>query len=132
MQRDSQVKASGAILSQPGFADRDWLVATVPGTVLASYYNAGAVPNPDFGDNQFTISDSFFYADFWYRNEFTPPPATPASSVWLNFAGINWKAEVYPQRRETRPHRRRLHARPFRRHRQAARRAARVRWPSAS
>ena len=95
VQRDSQVKASGAILSQPGFADRDWLVATVPGTVLASYYNAGAVPNPDFGDNQSMISDSFFYADFWYRNEFTPPPANPGRRVWLNFAGVNWKADVY-------------------------------------
>ena len=95
VQRDSLVKASPAILSQPGFADRDWLVATVPGTVLASYYNAGAVPNPDFGDNQSMISDSFFYADFWYRNEFTPPPATPGQRVWLNFDGINWKADVY-------------------------------------
>jgi beta-galactosidase/beta-glucuronidase len=70
-------------------------VATVPGSVLTSYYNAGAVPNPDFGNNQAMISDSFFYADFWYRNEFLPPPAGPDRKVWLNFAGINWKADVY-------------------------------------
>jgi hypothetical protein len=95
VQRDSQVKASGEALSEVGFDDRDWLAATVPGTVLASYYNAGAVPNPDFGDNQRMISDSFFYADFWYRDEFLPPAATPGQKVWLNFAGINWKAEVY-------------------------------------
>jgi len=38
------------------------------------------------------ISDSFFYADFWYRNEFLPPAAGPDGKVWLNFAGINWKA----------------------------------------
>src|ERR1035438_9298368 len=60
VQRDSLVKASGAELSQPGFADRDWIIATVPGTVLASYLNAGAVPDPDFGENQSMISDSFF------------------------------------------------------------------------
>jgi hypothetical protein len=95
VQRDSQVKASGEALSQAGFDDRDWLPATVPGTVLASYYNAGAVPNPDFGDNQRMISDSFFYADFWYRDEFLPPAAAPGRKVWLNFAGINWKAEVF-------------------------------------
>jgi hypothetical protein len=95
VQRDSQVKASGEALSQAGFDDRDWLAATVPGTVLASYFNAGAVPNPDFGDNQRMISDSFFYADFWYRDEFLPPAGAPGQKVWLNFAGINWKAEVF-------------------------------------
>ena len=95
VQRDSLVKASGAELSQPGFADGDWIIATVPGTVLASYLNAGAVPDPDFGENQSMISDSFFYADFWYRNEFLPPTAGPGRKVWLNFAGINWKADVY-------------------------------------
>jgi hypothetical protein len=95
VQRDSQVKASGELLSQAGFDDREWLAATVPGAVLASYYNAGAVPNPDFGDNQRMISDSFFYADFWYRNEFLPPLAEPGQRVWLNFAGIDWKAEIF-------------------------------------
>ena len=72
VQRDSLVRADGAALSQPGFHDDDWVVATVPGTVLSSYYNAGALPDPNFGDNQLMISDSFFHSDFWYRNEFAP------------------------------------------------------------
>ena len=46
-------------------------------------------------NNQLAISDSFFYADFWYRDEFTAPAAGPGGHVWLNFDGINWKAEVY-------------------------------------
>ena len=95
IQRDSQVEASGETLSQPGFQDGDWLVATVPGTVLTSYYNAGAVPDPNYGDNQLMISDTFFYADFWYRNEFVAPPARPGQRFWLNFDGINWKADVF-------------------------------------
>ena len=74
---------------------RDWIIATVPGTVLASYYNAGAFPDPNFGDNQLMISDSFFYADFWYRNEFTAPAGVAGKRVWLNFDGINWKADVF-------------------------------------
>ena len=41
------------------------------------------------------ISDSFFYADFWYRTEFTAPPSAPGRRVWLNFDGINWKADVF-------------------------------------
>ena len=89
------VTADGAALSKPGFHDSDWLVATVPATTLTSYLNAGAIPDPDFGDNQLMISDSFFYADFWYRTEFTAPPSAPGRHVWLNFDGINWKADVF-------------------------------------
>ena len=95
VERESLVKADGAAISRPGFLDRDWLIATVPGTVLTSYLNAGAVPDPNYGDNQNLISDSFFCADFWYRDEFVAPAALGRRRVWLNFDGINWKADVY-------------------------------------
>ena len=94
LQRDSLVTASGEAISRPGFKDKDWLVATVPATVLSSYWNAGALPDPNYGDNQLMISDSFFYADFWYRNEFAAAPAR-GKHQWLTFDGINWRAEVY-------------------------------------
>jgi hypothetical protein len=95
LQRDSLVHAGGPALSRPGFHDADWMIATVPGTVLASYYNAGALPDPNFSDNQAMISDSFFYADFWYRNEFVAPATLAGQHAWLNFDGINWKADVF-------------------------------------
>jgi len=96
VQRASLIAASGEELSNTGFADKDWMPATVPGTVLTSYLNAGAIPDPDFGDNEYAISDSFFCADFWYRDEFMAPAAQHAGDhTWLNFDGINWKAEVY-------------------------------------
>ncbi len=66
-----------------------------PATVLTSYLNAGALPDPNFGDNQLMISDSFFHADFWYRTEFTAPRAPRGRHLWLNFDGINWKADVF-------------------------------------
>ena len=96
LQRATLVEADGAALSAPGFADHDWMIATVPGTVLTSYLNDGAIADPNFADNQYAISDSFFCSDFWYRNEFVAPPAKQdGRHTWLNFAGINWKAEVY-------------------------------------
>ena len=95
LQRDSLVNADGTALSKPGYRSDDWVLATVPGTVLSSYVNVGAIADPNFGDNQLLISDSFFYADFWYRNEFSAPPAADGQIAWLNFDGINWKAEVY-------------------------------------
>ncbi|MGB6973915.1 MAG: discoidin domain-containing protein [Terracidiphilus sp.] len=96
VQRASLVPAGGEAISASSFSDKDWMIATVPGTVLASYLNDGAIPNPDFGDNQHDVSDSFFCADFWYRDEFLAPAANAAQHhFWLNFDGINWKAEIY-------------------------------------
>lgn len=95
VERDSAVSAGGGTLSRAGFDDSGWVAATVPGTTLTSFYNAGALPDPNFGDNQMMISDSFFHADFWYRTEFVTPAATRKSRRWLKFDGINWKAEVW-------------------------------------
>ena len=44
-----------------------WIQATVPGTVLTSYMNIGAVPDNRYDDNMRQISESFFNSDFWYR-----------------------------------------------------------------
>ncbi len=95
LQRENLVEAPGVAVSKPGYADADWVAATVPGTILTSYLNVGAIPDPNYGENQLAVSDSFFYADFWYRNSFTAPPAKPGQVQWLNFAGIDWKAEIF-------------------------------------
>ncbi len=95
LQRASLVSATGEQIAQTGFAATGWLIATVPGTVLTSYLNDGAIADPDYGDNQYTVSDSFFCSDFWYRDEFAAPAIQPNQHLWLNFDGINWKAEIY-------------------------------------
>ena len=95
LERSSLIAEDGAALSHPGYRDDAWLAATVPGTILTSYLNAGAIPDPNFGSNQLHISDSFFYSDFWYRKEFVSPTVGRDERVWLNFDGINWKAEVW-------------------------------------
>ena len=95
LQRSSETNATGSALSNPDFDDSKWLPATVPGTILTSYLNAGAIPDPNFGQNQLAISDSFFYSDFWYRTSFHFPAAKPGKQQWLNFDGIDWKAEVF-------------------------------------
>ncbi len=95
LQRASMVSATGEQLSSGGFDDKDWVIATVPGTVLTSYLNDGAIADPNFGENQYAISDSFFTADFWYRDEFVAPALAAGRRAWLNFDGVNWKAEVY-------------------------------------
>ena len=78
-----------------GFDAQRWLPATVPGTVLTSYFNAGAVPDQRYDDEQLQISESFFLSDFWYRDEFDLPEDWAGKEVVLHFDGINWKAEVF-------------------------------------
>jgi hypothetical protein len=95
VQRATQVYSTGEGISQTDFMCNDWIAATVPGTVLVSYWNAGALPDPNFGDNQLMISESFFNSDFWYRDEFDLPASFKGTKMFLNFDGINWKADVF-------------------------------------
>ena len=96
LQRSSEVDASGEQIASAGFDATDWIVATVPGTVLASYINIGAVPDPNYADDIDQISESFFRSNFWYRDEFEVSEDTGGGSQqWLNFDGINWKANVF-------------------------------------
>ena len=91
--RATEVDADGSVLSSASFDDSGWMPATVPGTVLASYVNAGAVPDPNHADNQRFISDSYFRSDFWYRHTFSARPGSECR--FLHFAGINHRASVW-------------------------------------
>lgn len=93
--RTDQVSASPQEIASNGFSTDGWMVATVPGTVLSSYINTGAVPDPNYSDNQLQISEAYFLSDFWYRDEFTLPAGFNQGRLFLNFDGINWKADVY-------------------------------------
>ena len=70
------------------------LPATVPATVLSSYVNAGALPDMNHDDNLMLASESFFDGDFIYKRSFDLPKEMQGKRVFLNFDGINWKAEV--------------------------------------
>lgn len=95
VQRASEVAATGEQVSAEGFDTETWTVATVPATVLMSYVNAGALPNPNYDDNLLLASESFFNSNFWYRREFSVPAEMQGKHVFLNFDGINWKADIW-------------------------------------
>lgn len=95
LQRASEVKASGEEISSENFNPTNWIIATVPGTVLSSYKNIGAIADPNYADNQNMISEAFFNSNFWYRDEFNVPENFKQDRVFLNFDGINWKANVF-------------------------------------
>lgn len=90
------VKDSPEDISSSGYDDANWIPALVPGTVLESYYESGAFPDPLFGDNMHQISDEFFSGyDFWYRTSVQLPSDLSGQKIFLNFSGINWKSDIY-------------------------------------
>ncbi|MEI6890554.1 MAG: hypothetical protein V5783_00140 [Pontiella sp.] len=96
VQNASLIKATEKAIIAPTFDDSDWVPASVPGTILADYAAAGLVPDPLYGDNMHQISDPLFSGhDFWYRTQITLPHDFEGKRLFLDFSGINWKAEIY-------------------------------------
>lgn len=85
----------GATVSQAEFDDAAWLAATVPGTVLQTYIDNKAVPDPMFGNNMLEISELFSTTAFMYRNLFFLPPDLKGKKIWLNFNGIFYAADLF-------------------------------------
>ena len=71
------------------------MVATVPGTVLTSYWNAGALPDPNFGDNQLHDFRFILLCRFLVSQRIRCAAIPAGQHVWLNFDGMNWKADVF-------------------------------------
>jgi Glycosyl hydrolase 2 galactose-binding domain-like/Exo-beta-D-glucosaminidase Ig-fold domain/Glycosyl hydrolases family 2/Concanavalin A-like lectin/glucanases superfamily/Glycosyl hydrolases family 2, TIM barrel domain len=89
------ISADGAAISQPGFNTRDWMYATVPGTVLTTMVDRGIYPDPDYGLNNLAIPESLNKQDYWYRIEFHAPKAARGRRLTLTFEGINYQATVW-------------------------------------
>lgn len=83
------------LLKQNGFNAVNWVPAVVPGTVFSSFVAAGLEKDPNFGDNIYKVDRAKYDRSFWYRLEFKVPANYTKKSVWLNFKGVNRKADVY-------------------------------------
>jgi len=93
------IMVDGAVLSSGKQDFRTWLPATVPGTVLTSLLHNGLIPSPYYGLNNLLIPDIFrtgndFYT-YWFVNQFNLPEVGKDKRLWLNFRGINYKAEIF-------------------------------------
>ena len=116
LQSSTQVGENGDVLSTGAFIPRGWFPATVPTTVLNALVKDGVYPDPRIGLNNFSIPDASdeFNAEhdlaryshlpggenpwqdaYWYRTEFSLPAACGGMHVWLNFSGINYRADVW-------------------------------------
>lgn len=82
-------------ISKAGFSTGNWINAVVPGTVFHSYVVAGKESNPDYADNIYKVDKAKYNRPFWYRAEFLAKGFDAEKRIWLNFNGINKRAEIY-------------------------------------
>ena len=95
----NEVKMDGNRLSAVPLDKTGWLPARVPGTVLTTLLENGLYPAPEFGLNNNLIPDihevgNDFYT-YWFTRQFTIDALPEGRNVWLNFRGINYKAEIF-------------------------------------
>ena len=95
MQDAAVVSAAPAVISSLDFKPQGWYAATVPGTVLTTLVDNKVYPEPLYGENMRAIPESLNKTSYWYRAALEIPSAYKRRLVWLDFAGINYSAEIW-------------------------------------
>ena len=97
--RASEIGEDGNRLTSQPFQTVGWMKARVPGTVLTTLLENNVYPAPEVGLNNERIPDIYrvgrdFYT-YWFVCPLADVQKTPGKHIWLNFRGINYKAEIY-------------------------------------
>ncbi|MDR1331947.1 MAG: beta-glycosidase [Tannerella sp.] len=97
--RANEIRIDGNRLSASPFVADGWMAAKVPGTVLTTLLENGVFPAPEFSMNNNLIPDIYdvgrdFYT-FWFVRPFRVEAWTPEQQIWLNFRGINYRADIF-------------------------------------
>jgi len=112
VQSSAQVPAFGGQVSEPGFSTRGWYATSAPKTVFAVLVENGVYKHPYYGMNlrsfpgveykiggQFANEEvpanSLYAVPWWYRNEFDVPASDKGKQIWMQFRGINYRAEIW-------------------------------------
>jgi exo-1,4-beta-D-glucosaminidase len=112
LQSSAKVAGTGETISSVSFEVKNWIQADVPTTVVAAQVKRGLLPDPFYGmnlrqypgvgypigvnfSNLAMPPDSPYAVSWWYRKEFTLPNVFVGRTVWLNFRGINYRANIF-------------------------------------
>jgi hypothetical protein len=91
----AEINESAGNIHLAGYNDQQWVNAVVPGTAFSSYVKAGLEKDPNFGDNIYKVDKAKYDRNFWYRTAFVIPENFTKEKIWLQFKGVNRKADVY-------------------------------------
>jgi len=97
--RANEVLVDGNTLTMQSLNTEGWLKARVPGTVLGTLLDNKLYPAPEFGLNNNLIPDIYhtgndFYT-YWFVRPFETNSLPKDRTVWINFRGINYMADIY-------------------------------------
>jgi hypothetical protein len=105
--RANEVRKDGNQLTSSAFNPDGWMKAKVPGTVLTTLLENNLFPAPEFGLNNNLIPDIYetgngFYT-FWFVRPFEVDKLPGDRQVWLNFRGINYRADIFVNGKRVNP-----------------------------
>ena len=117
IQSSADVHETGAAISTPAVKAQDWYPATLPSTVLSALVNDNVYADPYTGTNLRSIPGTSYpiFSDFsglmmppgspfahswWFRTDFQIPAEYRGKTLWLNFDGINYRANVWMNGRQ--------------------------------
>jgi len=112
VQSSAVVNAAGDKISETGFSTQGWYATSAPKTVFAVLVENGVYTNPYYGMNlrgfagvEYKIGTQFANQDmpasspyavpWWYRKEFEVPASDRGKQIWMQFRGINYRAEIW-------------------------------------
>ena len=116
LESSTQISDRDDHISLVSYDVEKWLDIEVPTTVLRALVHEGIYPDPHLDLNNFRIPDASdelneqldlgrfshlkgypnpFKDPYWFRTEFTVPKAKQGKRTWLNFDGINYRADVW-------------------------------------
>ena len=112
IQSSCEAKASGADISTAGFEAKSWHHTDIPSTVVGALVTDKTYPDPNYGTNlksfpgmnyssktffanQDMPKESPFRCSWWFRTEFALPAEAEHKTNWLDFLGINYRANVW-------------------------------------
>ena len=96
IQSVDQVEEAGPIISTTDFKPDHWFSATVPSTVAGTLVEDKVYPDPFMAMNLKDLStNAAFKGPWWYRKVFKTSPSGSGGQVWLNFDGINYRANIW-------------------------------------
>ncbi len=112
LQSSCKVEKDGELISTSKFVPTGWYSVSVPTTVVAALVKQKVYPDPEFGMNLRKLpgmdypiganfsnipmqQDSPFMVPWWYRKQFTIPESFRGKTIWLDFGGINYRANIF-------------------------------------
>ena len=95
----AKVQAGGEKISLPSYSTKEWMPATVPGTVLTTLIDNKLAPDPFYGMNNEKIPDIYTtgrdHYTYWFVKDFKEPAPGSGQQVWLHFRGVNYSCDIY-------------------------------------